>query len=237
MFVVYRSHTPYLEFYKERPLSWDPYRQPNENNSPVSKHSLVKCRNISAVIEINPQERPHEFVITLDTYMIRLSASNEFVMKSWIESLKFKLSELNIIQCENLYSKGPELLNNTNENNNTESVINNQRSDDIYESIFDLTNEVQRISLNSSSSMHSSLEEGPPPYEFIFNNNSNSSNNHHHQPPPAPRPSFRETQVENLKKEMSQFTGLTLKVIVGKNRKFKLKFFFLRYSKGIVIMQ
>ncbi|XP_027204852.2 uncharacterized protein LOC113798497 isoform X1 [Dermatophagoides pteronyssinus] len=214
VFAVYGSQTPYLEFYQKRQLN---HQQQPQSDGPVSKHSLLNCRHINAVIETNSDERHNEFSITLSTHVIRLAADTDEVMWDWIGSLRTKLIEMKILQpTENFYSKSPILpprrpiINNS----DTQNIVQNS-SDELYEPIFNITNEIQRMSMNQNSTMMiMPADEGPPPYECIFTNNPTTSHNINQSGNGGivHRPSFREMQVEKFQKEMQQLNGVTLKV-------------------------
>lgn len=195
VFALYEGTVPYLEFYQNR------QNVTNLNVSsdgPVSKHNLLTCRHICPVITHNRNENPNEFTIALDTHVIRLAADTQEVMFDWIDSLKSKLIFLNILKSsENFYSKSPTFSH----PNNTDE-LNDSDNNELYEPIFQVTRNLQQISLNRTSPRIPD-DEGPPPYECIFNNSENSSR--------API-SFREAQVEKLKKEMQNSNGIPLKV-------------------------
>ena len=178
------------------------------------------------MIETNHDERHNEFSITLSTHVIRLAADTDEVMWDWIGSLRTKLIEMNILQpAENFYSKSPILpprrpnINNNNNNNNSSTNTQNiNQTDELYEPIFNLSEEIRRLSLNHPV-MPS--DEGPPPYECIFTNTNaptTSTNNINQCSTGANdeitihRPSFREMQVEKFRKEMQQTNGVLLKV-------------------------
>ncbi|KAH9522750.1 hypothetical protein DERF_006311 [Dermatophagoides farinae] len=231
VFAVYGSQTPYLEFYQKRQSNHQQPQQQQQqqqqqqpqSDGPVSKHSLINCRYINAVIETNHDERHNEFYITLSTHVIRLAADTDEVMWDWIGSLRTKLIEMNILQpAENFYSKSPilpprrpNINNNNNSSNNTQNI---NQTDELYEPIFNLSDEIRRLSLNHPV-MPS--DEGPPPYECIFTNTNaptTSTNNINQCSTGANdeitihRPSFREMQVEKFRKEMQQTNGVLLKV-------------------------
>lgn len=213
VFAIYDQQIPYLEFYQKRQTDFG-LLSLQSNDGPVSKHSLLKCKHIQSVIETNQSEMHNEFTITLESNVIRLAADTDEVMYDWINCLKQKLVSMNILQpSENLYSINPELPSrhpNIDTQNIASSLSPNDNpinTDELYEPIFELSQNIQQLALgNGQTDGFLPAEEGPPPYELISSPINQITN------PSPPRPTFRETQVEKFKKEMEQINGITIKV-------------------------
>ena len=148
---------------------------------------------------ITLNENHFVFNITLETHVIKLAADTEEVMFDWIKIINSKLVSMNILNpSENLYSKDPFSLDQIVQPNDQTFEPGPSSQINEYEPIF---GNLQRLSLNSSQ-VFPPPEEGPPPYELISNHSETIS-----------RPSsFRETQVEKLKKEIQIISGFHLKV-------------------------
>ena len=141
-------------------------------------------------------------------YFCYQAADLEDVMFDWIGILRTKLTSLNILNLsENLYSKNPI-------SNSELPPQQAGESDELYEPIFDLSRNIalnlERLSLVQHSSGVEPLEEGPPPYEHIFSQTTEANVQHNNNQRSVV--SFREAQVEKLKREMAMISGLSLKV-------------------------
>ncbi|XP_049959888.1 uncharacterized protein LOC126480693 [Schistocerca serialis cubense] len=69
--------------------------------------SLSNCLHVSPTI--CPQEDEYEFVITLSSDVVRLTAPSWDLMMEWVECISSKLREMHILSPrENVYSKNPE---------------------------------------------------------------------------------------------------------------------------------
>ncbi|XP_054716936.1 uncharacterized protein LOC129226358, partial [Uloborus diversus] len=98
VFCVHDDKEAFLEFYENRRSAY--------SHMPLSNISLAKCLHISPTIVA--QENDHEFVITLETQVIRLAASTNDQMLEWMDTMRTKLRELGILEPkDNLYSKEP----------------------------------------------------------------------------------------------------------------------------------
>ncbi|XP_042894890.1 uncharacterized protein [Parasteatoda tepidariorum] len=98
VFCVHDDKEAFLEFYENRRSAY--------SHMPLSSISLSKCLHISPTIVA--QGNDHEFVITLETQVIRLAASTNEQMLEWMDTLCTKLREMGILEPkDNLYSKEP----------------------------------------------------------------------------------------------------------------------------------
>ncbi|KAG8183393.1 hypothetical protein JTE90_008295 [Oedothorax gibbosus] len=98
VFCVHDDIEAFLEFYENRRSAY--------SHIPLSSVSLSKCLHISPTIVA--QGNDHEFVITLDTQVIRLAASTNEQMLEWMDTLSTKLREMGVLEPkDNLYSKEP----------------------------------------------------------------------------------------------------------------------------------
>lgn len=120
IFTVLNEVDPTLEFYQEK------QNLGRKTTEPVFTYSLLKCLHVSPSIVINESEGNYEFAVTLDTQTIRqaikstrnfilnfdsiyrLSAGVRASMDDWIDTIRDKLRQLNILQPkENYYTKDP----------------------------------------------------------------------------------------------------------------------------------
>lgn len=98
VFCVHDDKEAFLEFYENRRSAY--------SHKPLSSVSLAHCLHISPTIVV--QENDHEFVITLDSQVIRLAASTREQMLEWMDTMRTKLRELGVLEPkDNLYSKEP----------------------------------------------------------------------------------------------------------------------------------
>ncbi|XP_035224179.1 uncharacterized protein LOC118196818 isoform X2 [Stegodyphus dumicola] len=98
VFCVHDDKEAFLEFYENRRSAY--------SHMPLSNISLSKCLHISPTIVA--QENDHEFVVTLETQVVRLAASTNDQMLEWMDTMRTKLRELGILEPkDNLYSKEP----------------------------------------------------------------------------------------------------------------------------------
>lgn len=227
VFAVYDGATPYLEFYKKRQnFTLEPI------DGPVSKHSLIGCQHISTVISpmgnYSSSNQHYEFMVTLSTHIIRLASDTNEVMFDWIDILKTKLISMNILKpTENLYTKPPVLGTSLFNNCNTQTnVLHRQLPaepgiNQLYESIFNpnsIVNNFEQLSLQSNVP----LDEGPPPYiDVLIRSETNQNENQNGQEGNIQATSvqsfsitFREAQVDKLRKEMEMVTELNLTVCI-----------------------
>lgn len=221
VFSVHNESEPYLEFYQKRQISPN-WSLQESAGGPVSTHSLSNCQHISSAIVVN-DKCYNEFAITLNTHVIRLVAETQQLMHDWIETLKNKLRQLNIIEPkDNLYTKDPQLPPRRNSwrplpplptvNRRVDLEIAQIASSssaqstllrppiELYEAIFDTTNNrPQRPHSLEPLSSQIPLDEGPPPYESISVNDLTPV-------------SLRESQVLRLRKEIAHPSGVRLMV-------------------------
>src|SRR6218665_2425137 len=142
VFSVCEDDKPFLEFYRRR------QNTAIVNEGPVSKHSLATCRFVTVVITPKESNEHYEFIIGLNTQNIRLSADNNEVMLDWINVLKNKLIQLNILPAsQNSYVQKPNLPP------RNPPIQQRPMKNKVYEQIFD--------------SGHND-EEAPPPYEITL---------------------------------------------------------------------
>jgi hypothetical protein len=233
VFSVHNESEPYLEFYQKRQLTPN-WTQHESAGGPVSTHSLSRCQHISSAIVVN-DKCYNEFSIILDTHVIRLVAETQQLMNDWIETIRNKLRQLNIIEPkDNLYSKDPQLPPRRNswrplpplpivnpttppEQLPTTSTANTallRAPTELYEAIFETTNNrSQRPHTLEPLNSHVPLEEGPPPYESISGTDSTPV-------------SLRESQVLRLRKEIAHPSGVRLMVAL-------VKLFYLFFKENI----
>lgn len=220
VFSVHNESKPFLEFYQKRQLTPN-WAQHESAGGPVSTHSLMRCQHISSAIVLN-NKCYNEFAITLDTHVIRLVAETPQLMNDWIETLRNKLRQLNIIQPkDNLYTSDPQLPPRRNSwrplppipvvntrpaltpeptTSSNSEPLHLRAPTELYEAIFDTTNNrPQRPHSLEPLNSHVPLEEGPPPYESISANNLTPV-------------SLRESQVLRLRKEIAHPSGVRLMV-------------------------
>ncbi|KRT79822.1 hypothetical protein AMK59_7055 [Oryctes borbonicus] len=99
VFCVHDDNEAFLETYTDCKSSM--------THKPEWFISLQYTNHISSTI--CPHEQEYEFVVTLNSEIVRLAAPTWEQMLDWVESLRTKLEELRILSPkENLYSKLPE---------------------------------------------------------------------------------------------------------------------------------
>ncbi|XP_054154042.1 uncharacterized protein LOC128952642, partial [Oppia nitens] len=109
VFSVVNESQPYLEFYQKRqPLP----HLTSQLSTPVSKHSLSRCQHIAPAIVLSSDNKLfNEFAVTLDRQILRLVADSEHSMYDWIDCLKLRLRQLNVLPAQdNLYMREPQPL-------------------------------------------------------------------------------------------------------------------------------
>lgn len=99
VFCVHDDSEPLLEIYN--------YKNKAVTHKPDWFVSLSNCLHVSPTI--CPQEDEYEFVITLSSDVVRLTAPSWDLMMEWVECISSKLREMHILSPrENVYSKNPE---------------------------------------------------------------------------------------------------------------------------------
>ncbi|KAI5741023.1 hypothetical protein M8J76_009663 [Diaphorina citri] len=99
VFCVHDDIDPFLEFYLDQEQS--------AAHKPVSSVALNQTLHVSPTICAHEDE--FEFVVTLQSDIVRLTASSWDQMMEWVESITGKLREMRILSPkENHYSKMPE---------------------------------------------------------------------------------------------------------------------------------
>lgn len=105
VFAVINEFNPILELYSDKPTS-------NSGSSPTVKpffsFSLKRCLHLCPTIVIEEKENCFEFTITLEQQLIRLVAPTRQAMEEWIDCIKTRLKQMNIIgPQDNYYTKEP----------------------------------------------------------------------------------------------------------------------------------
>uniref|UniRef100_A0A8D8XQW0 PH domain-containing protein n=1 Tax=Cacopsylla melanoneura TaxID=428564 RepID=A0A8D8XQW0_9HEMI len=99
VFCVHDDVDPFLEFYLDQEQS--------AAHKPVSSVPLNQALHVSPTICAHEDE--FEFVVTLQSDIVRLTASSWDQMMEWVEAITGKLREMRILSPkENLYSRMPE---------------------------------------------------------------------------------------------------------------------------------
>ncbi|CAG2179180.1 unnamed protein product, partial [Oppiella nova] len=98
IFSIHNDTQPYIEFYQKRQLTPTTGQTPDPQSAPVSTHSLQRCQHVAPAIGLSTGDKAfNEFAITLDTYIIRLVADSQHSMCDWIDSLRSKLRQLDVL--------------------------------------------------------------------------------------------------------------------------------------------
>ncbi|XP_015788317.1 uncharacterized protein LOC107365342 [Tetranychus urticae] len=99
-FAIMNEVDPFLELYSEKPSS--------VIAKPTYCYSLKGCLHLCPAIVIDEKENCFEFSITLESQLIRLVAPTRQSMDEWIDCIKTKLKQMNIIgPQDNYYTKEP----------------------------------------------------------------------------------------------------------------------------------
>ncbi|XP_067012249.2 mucin-5AC [Anabrus simplex] len=99
VFCVHDDSEAFLELYSDQKVA--------VTHKPDWFVSLNNCLHVSPTI--CAQEDEYEFVITLSSDLVRLTAPSWELMMEWVETIRSKLQEMRILSPrENLYSKMPE---------------------------------------------------------------------------------------------------------------------------------
>ncbi|CAO1439314.1 unnamed protein product [Diamesa tonsa] len=94
------DENPFLEGYTKKILA--------QSHTPIFVLELKDCRHISHALVST--ENNFEFVITLESDVVILSAKTWNIMIDWVNILKLKLREMKILSPkENIYTKPPEI--------------------------------------------------------------------------------------------------------------------------------
>nr|CAD7441733.1 unnamed protein product [Timema bartmani] len=99
VFCVHDDSEAFLELYSDQKVA--------VAHKPDWFVSLNNCLHVSPTI--CPQEDEYEFVVTLSSDLVRLTAPSWDLMIEWVETIRSKLREMKILSPrENVYSKMPE---------------------------------------------------------------------------------------------------------------------------------